>query len=109
MQQRITFSIECCANDCCFNKIAQWHDKADFAAKLHELSQITWGQSKQASRKGLGYETLDNINIDYNKLPKGARAIGFIYHDNHRMIGYRDHNGLFHIMWFDYDGNLYKH
>ena len=107
-QQRITFSIECCYGKCCFNKIKDLREKADVAARLHELSQLTWGDIKQASRKSLGYETLDHIKATSKKLPAGAKKIGFVFHDYHRMIGYRDENGVFHILWFG-DGNLYDH
>jgi len=108
-QQPITFSIECCYGKCCFNKIKELREKADFAARLHELSQLAWGDIKQTGRKSLGYETLDHIKVTSKKLPEGARKIGFVYHKNHRMIGYRDEQGMFHILWFDYDGNLYDH
>jgi hypothetical protein len=108
-QQRITFSIECCAGKCCYRMISEIREKADFASRLHELSQLTWGDIKQTSRKGLGYETLDHITLTSRKMPEGARKIGFIYHDNHRMIGYRDPSGVFHILWFDYDGKQYAH
>ena len=108
-QQKVTFSIECCDGKCCFNKIREQRDKSDFASTLHELSQLTWGAINQDSRKAFGYETLDHIKVNRNKLPPGARVIGFIYHDNHRMLGYRDRTGMFHILWFDYDGKRYRH
>ncbi|MCJ7655774.1 MAG: hypothetical protein MUO97_10860 [Dehalococcoidia bacterium] len=108
-QQRIMFSIECCGDKCCFKKIKEQRDKSDFAARLHELSQLTWGDIKQTGREGLGYETLDHIKVNRARVPAGARIIGFTYHDFHRMIGYRDLQGVFHIHWFDYDGKQYKH
>ncbi|MCJ7425705.1 MAG: hypothetical protein MUO17_00940 [Dehalococcoidales bacterium] len=108
-QQPITFSIECCDGKWCFNKIKELREKANLAARLHELSQLAWGDSKQTSRQSLGYETLDHIKVTSKKLPAGARKIGFVYHNNHRMIGYRDVQGIFHILWFDYNGKLYKH
>jgi hypothetical protein len=108
-QQPITFSIECCDGNCCFNKIRERREKADFADRLHELSQLAWGDIKQTHRQSLGYETLDHIKATSKRLPAGARKIGFVYHKNHRMIGYRDPQGVFHILWFDYDGTLYKH
>lgn len=108
-QQRIIFSIECCSDKCCFSRIREQRERADFAARLHELSQLTWGDIGQTSRRGLGYETLDNIRVNRSNLPPGARIIGFVYHLNHRMIGYRDREGIFHIHWFDYNGKLYKH
>lgn len=108
-QQRIMFSIECCSSTCCYKKITEQRDRSDFADRLHELSQLTWGQIKQSSRKGLGYETLDNIEIDRSKIPLAKRIIAFVYHDYHRMWGYRDREGVFHITGFDYDGKQYKH
>lgn len=108
-QQRIMFSIECCSYKCCYKKIKEQRQKSDFADRLHELSQLTWGQIKQSSRKSFGYETLDNIEIDRSKFPPGSRTIGFVYHMHHRMWGYRDREGVFHITGFDYDGKRYKH
>jgi hypothetical protein len=107
--QHIMFSIECCSGKCCYKKIKDKRDKADFADRLHELSQLTWGQINDTSRKGLGYETLDDIKIVRSKIPSDRTAIAFIYHDYHRMWGYRDLEGIFHITGFDYDGRQYKH
>lgn len=108
-QQAITFSIECCHGNCCFKKIRESREKADFADRLHELSQLAWGDIKQTSRKSFGYETLDHVKTTNKKFPPGARKIGFVYHKNHRMVGYRDKDGVFHILWFDYNGELYDH
>lgn len=108
-QQPISFRIECCNANHCFKKIVDFREKADFADKLHELSQLTWGQINQASRKNFGYETLDELKPKCKKTPPGATIIGFVYHDNHRMVGHRDYQGVFHILLFDYDGKLYSH
>jgi hypothetical protein len=108
-QQRIMFSIECCLGKCCYKKITEIRDRADFADRLHELSQLTWGEIKQSHRKGLGYEKLDNVKIDRSNIPSDKRIIAFVYHDYHRMWGYRDQRGIFHITGFDYDGKRYKH
>ena len=107
--QRIMFSIECCSGTCCYKKIRERRDKIDFADRLHELSQLTWGQINQTSKKGFGYETLDDVEIDRSNIPANKRMIAFIYHDYHRMWGYRDPEGIFHITGFDYDGKQYKH
>ena len=108
-EQQFSFRIECCNGNCCYKKITEIRDKADFADRLHELSQLTWGDINDNGRKAFGYETLDNVKLRHNHIPKKARIIGFIYHDNHRMMGYRDNAGMFHILWFDYDGKRYKH
>jgi hypothetical protein len=108
-QQHIMFSIECCSGPCCYRKIKEQRDRSDFADRLHELSQLTWGQLKQSSKSALGYETLDHIEIDRSNFPPGSRTIAFRYHDYHRMWGYRDPEGVFHITGFDYDGKRYKH
>lgn len=108
-QQRIKFSMECCKDKCCYKKIKERRDRADFADRLHELSQITWGDIKQTNRKGFGYETLDHLKVNRDRLPPDARIIGFTYHSHHRMWGYRDELGIFHITGFDYDGKQYKH
>ena len=108
-QRRIMFSIECCSDKCCYNKIIGQRDRSDFADRLHGLSQLTWGQINQSSRKSFGYETLDHVKVNRNKFPPGARLIAFLYHNNHRMWGYRDPEGIFHITGFDYDGKQYRH
>jgi hypothetical protein len=108
-QQRFSFTFECCNDSRCFKKISELRDKADLVARLHELSQLTWVDAIQSSKKSLGSEKLEDIKVNHNLVPKGAHIIGFIYHDFHRMIGYRDEKAIFHILWFDYDGKLYKH
>lgn len=109
-QRRIMFSIECCGDKYCYNKIKDKRERIDFADRLHELSQLTWGTIKnKTNRQAFGYEKLDHITVKQGRKPDGANLIGFIYHDNHRMIGYQDPYGVFHILEFDYKGKRYKH
>ena len=109
-QQRISFSMECCRHGRCYGEIADRRERIDFADKIHELSQLTWGDINQAPRKNFGYEKLECLREGYfGDAPKDVAIIGFVYHDNHRMIGYRDAQGVFHIWLFDYNGDLYGH
>lgn len=108
-EQRFSFQLECCDSSCCYSKIKETKDRADFADRLHELSQSNWGVIISTGRKGLGFEKLGRVDIFDEMLPVGSKLIGFIYHDNHRMMGYRDRMGMFHILGFDYDGKRYKH
>ena len=87
-------------------------EKAAFAVRLRELSQLTWSQLRQAGRHGLGFETIDR-SIIKSGVPSVVTAdvniIAFRFDGKKPMVGFRDRGGTFHIIWFDRDFTLYKH
>lgn len=96
--------ITCCQKD----------EKAAFAVRLRELSQLTWAQLRQADRHGMGYE---QINRDSLKVPIPSRItddvkfIAFRFDGKKPIIGYRDKDDkrIFHIVWVDRSFKVYPH
>lgn len=109
-QQKPSFMIECCdRKDFCFNKCDN-KQKLGFANKLHEMSQSTWNVILNSNRRGSGSERIPEL--DRKKpisAPKEAKIIGLRYYDKKRMVGYKDDNGMFHILWLDHNSKLYSH
>jgi hypothetical protein len=87
-------------------------EKAAFAVRLRELSELTWAQLRQAPRHGLGFETIDRSSIKCG-IPGVVTAdvsiIAFRFDGKKAMVGFRDSDGTFHIIWFDRAFQLYKH
>lgn len=110
VQQKPSFVLECChKRDFCFIQCDS-EQKLGFADKLHELSQLTWNEIINASRQGLGQERIPELDRKKPSIvPREAKIIGLIFHGKRRMVGFRDGNGTFHILWFDHNGKLYKH
>jgi len=108
-EQQISFRFECCSSKYCFEKISDRAERLGFAKTIHKLCSLTWDAINKTSRRSFGYETLDNLEDRCRNRPPGTRIIGFRYHDNHRMIGYKDSHGVFHVLLFDYKGDLYDH
>jgi hypothetical protein len=79
---------------------------------LRELSELTWAQLRQADRHGLGFETIDRSSIK-SGIPGVVTAdvniIAFRFAGKKPMVGFRDRDGTFHIIWFDRAFRLYKH
>lgn len=71
--------------------------------------QMSWGNLKQESHKGLGWESAPKI--DFSKpwpFPGRPWMIFRIGNNEGRMVGYRD-GRTFVIVWLDCDFTLYKH
>lgn len=89
-------------------------EKAAFADRLHELSQSTWRDLRQAGRHGQGYEIIDRSEIKGSipeHVTEDVRIIAFRFCGLKPMAGYRDikDRRIFHIVWLDRDFTLYKH
>lgn len=86
-------------------------ERASFASKLFQLSQLTWQQLKQTSRHGQGFE---KISRDALKAPIPSSItpdvdfLAFRFYAKAPMVGYRD-GQVFHVVWLDRAFNLYNH
>lgn len=90
----------------------QRDEKAAFADTLRMLSQQTWGELRQNSRKKMGYEQIPRRQIKGRvpvKVPADVEHfIAFRFQGQKPMIGYRAGRTLF-LIWLDRDFTLYDH
>ena len=109
--KRPTFSFHHLHGDYCISGCTK-DEKAAFAEKMRILSQQTWGQLRQASRHGLGYEKIDRGSLK-TSVPKTITEdvdfIAFRFCGKAPMVGYKANDGTFHIVWFDRGFTLYDH
>ena len=95
----------------CFSKLTK-DEKIGFANKIYQLSQMTWLEIHNANRHTVGTEIIDRNSIRA-ELPKNItldvtlHAIRF--HKLKPMVGFKDHDGTFYILWFDPKLKLYNH
>ncbi|NEP40400.1 MAG: hypothetical protein F6K35_14640 [Okeania sp. SIO2H7] len=86
-------------------------EKAAFADKIAQLSQLTWSQIQSQPRHGLGYEKIDK-NVIRSSIPNhitnDVNLIAFRFCGKAPMVGYRD-RAVFYIIWLDRDFTLYSH
>ncbi|MBI5892747.1 MAG: hypothetical protein HZB79_03685 [Deltaproteobacteria bacterium] len=97
----------------CVKKCVQ-EEKAAFADKLRELSQLTWMQIMGTQRHGNGYEKIERSAINETIPPhitEDVHIIAFRFYKKAPMIGYRDplNRSIFHIVWLDREYNVYNH
>jgi hypothetical protein len=89
------------------------HEKAQFADRLYELSQLTWLQLQQAPRHKQGYEKIERSAIVGDTVPNGitedVHLIAFRCIGMAPMVGYRSADGVFQIVWIDRAFSLYDH
>ena len=86
-------------------------EKSSFADSLHNLSQLTWGELKQAPRHGLGFEKIPRDHIKKPIPPHIKEDVNFIafrFCGKAPMVGYRS-KAVFHVLWLDRDFTLYDH
>lgn len=96
-----TYCLSACTTD----------EKAAFADKLHELSQLTWQQIAQAPRHGQGSETINRGGIKPTIPPcitEEVTILAFRCIGKAPMVGYRSHD-TFYVIWIDRDFSLYDH
>lgn len=86
--------------------------KAAFADKLREMSQLTWLNIKMSHRHGQGCEEIPRNRIKGAAIPlsvkEDAALLSFRCIGKAPMVGYRD-GQTFHIIWIDRDYSLYPH
>lgn len=83
-------------------------EQAAVAKALREISFRTWRELRQAPRKGVGYETIRNMNATVPPEAVGKKIISFRVSSIFRMIGYRE-GQVFRILWVDPNGSAYDH
>lgn len=87
-------------------------EKAAFASRIREMSQLTWIQIKGSPRHGQGCEEITQKQIRGSKIPRGiqpdATLLSFRCIGTAPMVGFRE-GQTFHIVWIDRDFTLYKH
>jgi hypothetical protein len=102
LQTKSKYCLSCCSKD----------QKAAFANKLKELSELQWKQIINSPKHGNGYEIIkeNSLKIDIPaRVKKFAKTIvAFRFHAKHPMVGFIEHD-TFYILWFDHDFTLYKH
>lgn len=88
------------------------HERAAFASRIREMSQLTWIQIKRSPRHGQGCEEIPQDQIKGSKLPKvitpDTTLLSFRCIGKAPMVGFRD-GQTFHIIWIDRDYSLYRH
>lgn len=87
-------------------------ERAAFASRIREMSQLTWVQIKGSQRHGQGCEEIPQRQIRGSSIPKGvhpdAALLSFRCIGKHPMVGFRE-GQTFHIIWIDRDSSLYRH
>lgn len=104
------FSLEHLVDAYCLSKCSRG-EKAQFADRLHELSQLTWQQIGQAPRHGQGYETLPRQAIRTGLptcITEDLKLLAFRCIGKAPMVGFKVHD-TFYVVWIDRDFSLYPH
>ena len=87
------------------------NERAAFASKLRELSQLTWSDINTSHRHGLGAEiiTQDSIRVTIPGCvgPK-EKLLAIRFSGLKAMVG-RRYGAMFRIFWIDHDFSLYDH
>lgn len=109
-QMKPKFSLEFLQNSYCVCRCEK-DDRAAFATKLRELSQLTWSQIICSGRHGMGYEKIDRKEIKApipRHITDDVNLIAFRFSGKKPMVGYRSLE-VFYIVWCDHDFSLYTH
>lgn len=109
-RQKPIFCLRYIDPEYCISKCDK-DDKAAFADKLLQMSQMTWVEIRMAHRHGAGAEKIARDSIHRpipESVPEDAPLLAFRFSGKKPMVGYRMQN-LFHILWFDRDFTLYDH
>lgn len=86
-------------------------EKASFADKLRQMSQMTWLDLRLAPKHGAGSEKIARKAIKRpipKQITEEVPILAFRFDGKKPMVGYRI-GGTFHIVWFDRDFTLYDH
>lgn len=94
-----------CGLDAC-----EREERAALIDKFAALSQLTWGQIRQAPRHGLGYEKISHtdLNVPVPDDVSGDNIIAFRFHGLAPMIGVR-REATFYVLWLDRGFIAYNH
>lgn len=109
-QKRPKFSLEHLLKSHCLSNCTK-DEKAALADRLHQMSQLTWEQIQQSSRKGQGSETIARTSIN-EKIPSSitedTNILSFRFFGNAPMVGFRQ-DEVFFIVWLDRAFDVYDH
>ena len=99
-QQSPIFSLRYLDPEYCITKCDK-NEQAQFAVKIHRLSQLTWCQINSQDRHKLGYEKIARDSIK-RPIPKSitneVNFIAFPFSGMKPMVGYRD-GAIFYVIW----------
>lgn len=108
--QRPKFCLEHLQKDHCISRCTS-DEKAAFAERIHEMSQLTWQQLSQAPRHGQGYESIARNAIKGtfpSVVTDDVTLLAFRFCGKAPMVGFRT-GEVFHVVWFDREFSLYDH
>ena len=86
-------------------------ERAAFASRIREMSQLTWIAIKGSPRHGQGCEEIRPKQIRSpipTEVSPDVTFMAFRCIGKAPMVGYRD-GRTFHIIWIDRDFSLYRH
>jgi len=109
-QMRPKFSFEHLRNGYCILDCTA-EQKAAFADRLRELSQLTWQQIQNSPRHGQGCEIIDRSSIREPipaNITDDVKIIAFRCIGKAPMVGYRA-DEVFFVVWIDRCFSLYNH
>lgn len=110
--QKPTFRLDCChSKKYCLGRSNDKIRLSSFAKTVHQLSQMSWHQIQYSDRRGAGAEKLNFLRPKLPNtisVPNDVDIIGIKYWRRWRLVGYKDENNAFRIVWAD-DGTLYGH
>ena len=102
LQTHSDYSLSCCNQE----------QKAAFADKLKDLSQLQWKDIYKAHKHGNGTEKINSASITGAKIPAQFAErkffIAFRFCAKAPMVGFIEHD-TFYVIWFDHDFSLYPH
>jgi hypothetical protein len=101
-QKKPKFSLEHLQDPYCVCRCDK-DDRAAFATKLRELSQLTWSEITCSGRHGLGFEKIDRTSIKApipEHITDDVNLIAFRFSGKKPMVGYRSYE-IFYIVWCD--------
>lgn len=88
------------------------NEKVGFVDKMHQISQCSWATLKLMPKHSLGYEVIkkEKLKVPIPKnISQEVRIIAFRFKDKKPMVGYREKDGTFYVLWFDRNFNVYPH
>lgn len=104
------FCLKNLRRDHCLSKCNK-EQKAAFADKLHQLSQVPWIEIRQSHRHKLGSEIIDKDTIKADIpvfITPDVKILAFRFWKKAPMLGYKS-GEVFHIIWLDPKFELYGH
>lgn len=105
------FSLRYMAEPYCVSSCDKDH-KVAFAERLRKLSRMSWSEIRQAPRHGLGSELIARDDLNVPIPPHISPDVNFLalrFNGKKPMVGYREADGTFQILWLDHNFTVYDH